>query len=220
MRNVAILIPTYDSKVQCQLMISMAEIFRINAERGGMQLFIHCWMGEAILEKARNNLFYEAYSAGYDDIVFLDSDQSFEPAAFFKMLEHPVDVLALPVRMKTEEARFNLRPENPKEHEFDPKPGLLKVQRAGTGMLRISRKAMEAIYNDSPEYFDGVHTRRRVFEVKMINGNLFSEDVVFCDHLTELGFPTYVDINYTVKHYGTKCFEGDYKEHFKQHFLA
>ena len=218
--KVGILVPSYDGKVVCNFVVSIAEIFRLNEVFGGnLELYLQFWMGEAIIEKARNNLFNDAFNDGMDEIVWIDSDQSFDPMAFFKILTHPVDVVGMPVRMKTDDERYNLRPEDPKLHEYDSKLGLLKVERLGTGFLRVTRKAMAALFYNSADYNDGEKTRKRAFEMRCVNGALFTEDITFCDKLRELGFETYVDMSYTAKHFGMKCWEGDYKQYFKEnHF--
>jgi len=219
-RKVAILTPAYDGKTVVDFTLTMIQIFELNFNLGAnLDIVLHCWMYESIIEKARNNLFTDAFVAGYDDIVMIDADQSFDPMAFFKLLSAPVDVVGVPVRMKTEEERYNLRPEDPKLHQYDPKTGLIKVERIGTGLLRLSRKAMAAIFWSSPEYGDGQMIRRRVFECQIVGGGWNTEDMVFCDKLRELGFDIWVDMTYTAHHFGIKKWSGDYKKLFKENYI-
>ena len=86
MRRVAILTPSYDGKVVCDFTVAMAEIFR--CKPAGMEINLNFWMGEALIQKARSNLFCDAYEEGYNDIVFIDADQSFSTQAFFLSLIH------------------------------------------------------------------------------------------------------------------------------------
>ena len=109
MRKVAIVSPAYDGKVVCNYAITMAEIFRLAAkDYPNLELHLNFWMYEALLQKARNNLFADAIRQDMDDLVFIDCDQSFDPKAFFTMLDHPVDVIGAPVRMKTDQERYNI----------------------------------------------------------------------------------------------------------------
>ena len=217
MRKVAILSPSYDGKVACNFAISMAEIYRqVNQHK--MEVMLNFWMYEALLQKARNNLFADAMAAGADDIVFIDCDQSFSAETFFRILSHPVDVVGVPVRMKTEEQRYNIRPEDPMRHKFHPELGLLEVENIGTGFLRLSRKAMQAIWDKSQPYNDGGAMRRMICDLQIIDGGIISEDIQICNKLRAAGMPVYVDFLETAKHFGTKCFEGDYKAQYMLNF--
>jgi len=214
MRRVAILTPSYDGTVVCDFCVTMASIFQHAAKnRPDLDINLNFWMNDALVQRSRNNLFSAAYFDGFDDVVFIDCDQSFPYMAFFEILDHPVDVVGVPVRMKTDDERYNLRPENPMEHEWDSKLKLLKTEVLGTGFIRYSRKAMEAIWERSEVYHDESE-KRMVCNTQIINGGLISEDVQICEKLKDAGIPVYVDINYTCDHFGTKRYTGDYKKHF------
>lgn len=214
MRNVAILVPSYDGKVCCNFSLSIAEIFRIGASMPDVKIHLQYMMHDALIQKARNNLINDAYDQGMDDVVFIDADQSFEPNAFFKLLSYPVDVIGVPVRMKTEENRYNIRPENCKEHKMNLDYGLIEVAAIGTGFLRLTRKAIEAAFNASEYYNEGDKRRANAFEVKIFKGEIVSEDIIFCNKLTNAGFTIYVSPAYTAKHFGTKCWEGNFLDYY------
>ena len=210
MRKVAILTPSYDGKTVCDFCVTMAVIFqRAAKERPDLELNLNFWMGEALLQKARNNLFGDAYEDGFDDIVFIDADQSFNAQAFFDLIDHPVDVVGVPVPMKVDEERYNIRPENPEKHKWNPELRLVEVECIGTGMLRLSRKAMDVLWNGSKPYNDGKQ-RRLICDVQIIDGGMISEDVQICKKLTDAGLKIYVDIKHTCDHFGVKKYTGDY----------
>lgn len=212
-RIVHIITPSYDGKTACNFAISMAEIFRLSKDHPDIELRLNFWMHEALLQKARNNLFSDAYLGGADDIVFIDADQSFNAQAFYRLLSHPVDVAALPVRMKTDEERYNIRPEDVSRHIWHEDLNLLEVENIGTGFLRLSRKAQQAIWDASVPYYDDGKERRMICNLQIINGGLISEDIQICNKLKDAGLKVYVDISETCKHFGTKCWEGDYYQH-------
>jgi hypothetical protein len=214
MRKIAICCPSYDGKVVCDFCITMAVIFqRAAKERPDLELNLNFWMGEALLQKARSNLFCDAYDAGFDDIIFIDADQSFDAQAFFDLIDHPVDVVGIPVPMKVEEERYNLRPEDPNKHKFNADLKLLEVECIGTGMLRLSRKAMDVLWNSSEPYHDE-KDRRLICNIQIINGGMISEDVQICKKLTDAGLKIYVDIAHTCDHFGTKKYIGNYKKKY------
>lgn len=211
-RKVAILTPSYDGKTVCDFTICMAVIFqRMARERPDIQLNLNFWMGEALVQKARNNLFGNAYLAGFDDVVFIDADQSFAPQAFFDLLELPVDVVGVPVPMKVDAERYNIRPEDMSKHTWDSKLKLLEVECIGTGFMRLSRKAMDVLWEASSPYNDG-QERRMICNIEIIDGGMISEDVQICKKLTDAGLKIYVDIRHTCQHFGTKKYEGSYSK--------
>ena len=213
-RIVYIATPSYDGKTVCDFTVCMAEIFRIAAQQHpDLELRLHFWMGEALLQKARNNLFALAYHAGASDIVFIDADQSFPVQAFFDLINHPVDAVGIPTPMKVDEERYNIRPEKIAAHKWNDDIGLLKVEVIGTGMLRLSRQAMQALWNQSVPYNDGGE-KRLICDIQIINGGMISEDVQICEKLLLADIPIYADIRYTCDHFGTKKYVGHYLTHY------
>jgi len=218
-RRVAIVSPSYDSKIVCDHAIALVTIFqRAARERPDLNLSLNYWMGEALLQKARNNLFCDAYDSGVDDIVFLDVDQGFDAQAFFDVLDHPVDVVGITARMKTDDERYTHRPEDPKQHRWNQELKLLEVEYLATGFLRLSRKAMKALYDASEPYNDGKE-RRLICDVQIINGGMISEDIQIGKKLKEAGIQSYLDIRHTCSHFGVKKYEGDYQYKYAETIL-
>jgi hypothetical protein len=219
-RKVAIVSPSYDGKIVCDHAIALVTIFqRAAKERPDLHLSLNYWMGEALLQKARNNLFCDAYDSGVDDIVFLDVDQGFDAQAFFDVLDHPVDVVGITARMKTDDERYTHRPEDPKQHRWDQDLRLLEVEYLATGFLRLSRKAMKALYDVSTPYNDG-KIRRLICDVQIINGGMISEDIQIGKKLKEAGIQSYLDIRHTCDHFGVKKYSGDYQYKYAETMLA
>jgi hypothetical protein len=218
-RKVAIVSPSYDGKIVCDHAIALVTIFqRAAKERPDLQLSLNYWMGEALLQKARNNLFCDAYDSGVDDIVFLDVDQGFDAQAFFDVIDHPVDVVGITARMKTDEERYTHRPEDPKQHRWNQELKLLEVEFLATGFLRLSRKAMKALYDASTPYNDGKE-RRLICDVQIINGGMISEDIQIGKKLKEAGLQSYLDIRHTCTHFGVKKYEGDFQQQYAMSVL-
>jgi len=211
MRRVAILTPSYDGKVVCDFAVAMAEVFR--RKPADMDVNLNFWMGEALIQKARSNLFCDAYEAGYNDVVFIDADQAFTTQTFFDLLAHPVHAVGVPVPMKVDEERYNIRPEAFEKHRWNAELKLLEVEVIGTGMLRLDRQAMDVLWNKGKRYFDGKE-RRLICDVQIVNGGMVSEDVQICSKLKDAGITVYADIKNTCDHFGTKKYTGDYRRHY------
>jgi hypothetical protein len=215
MRKIAILCPSYDGKVVCDQTLNLVSIFaKASKERPELNITLNYWMYEAVIQKARNNLFCDAYESGADDIVFMDVDQCVDPQAFFDLIDHPVDVVGITARMKTDEERYNHRPENDLDHKLDTNLKLLHVQYLPTGYLRLSRKAMTALYDNSPMYWDNHQQRKLICNVTIEENGLISEDIHMCTKLNNLGFKCYLDFKYTCDHFGIKRYMGDYQNQY------
>lgn len=221
-RKVAIISPSYDGKVVCDHALHLVTVFqRAAKERPDLQLSLNYWMYGAIIQQSRNNLFCDAYENGADDIFFMDVDQTVDAQAFFALLDHPVDVVGVTARMKTEDERYNHRPENDHEHQWDKDLKLLNVKYLPTGYMRISRKAAKKLYDSCPEYQDGGKKRKMICNVTIEkDGGIISEDIHLCKNLNELGLKCYLDIKYTCDHFGTKKFTGDYQQKYSYSVLS
>lgn len=137
---------------------------------------------------------------------------------FFDLIDHKVDVVAIPVPMKVEEERYNIRPENPAKHKWDPTLRLLEVECVGTGFIKLSRKAMHILWEKGTPYHDKKE-RRLICDVQIIEGGMISEDVQICKKLTDEGVKIYVDIMHTCDHFGVKRYKGDYQTKYAQSML-
>ena len=89
------------------------------------------------------------------------------------------------------------------------KDGILEVAGLGCGFMKISRKAMNALWEISKPYTSEKGDTRMVFEVVCEDGDLISEDIYMCKKWRNLGNSIYLDTNITCSHTGAKTFVGD-----------
>lgn len=204
--------PCYDGKVDCLFADSLVNTLKLAGRTNICPVYMP---HEALIQRARNDLLKLAVQAQVDDLVFIDSDQQWKPEWFFRLLSHPVDVVGGAVRKKSDAESYNVRSEK-FPIPVDPETGLLIVDGVGTGFLRLSKRAIQAIWEASPEYRDGSKTSRMAFDVQLIDGHLNSEDTVFCRSLTKLGFPIHVDPQITCSHVGSKTWSGDFPSYLKR----
>ena len=164
--------------------------------------------GDALVQRARNDLFAMAMETECDDIVFMDSDQEWNAEWVMTLLNHPADVVGGVVVKKSDTPGFNVKilPNGVTLNEN----GLMEVECIGTGFLRISRRAMQAVWDISPEYKDGDKVSRMVFDIQIIDGELISEDNVFCRKWRGLGEKVYIDPTMTLNHIGSRKWGGNF----------
>lgn len=194
--------PTLDYKVDVRWVDSLMNTLRA---LNGQVVIVPVFMpGEALLQKARNELVQLAVEGEVDDLVFIDSDMVWQPLDFAKLLSHEVDMIGGLCPQKTETRTICVRMK--KDAKMDEKTGLLEVDSVGTGFLRISRKALLALWNSAREYSVGTQKCRMVFEVMVERGELVSEDLAMCNKWKRMRGKVYVDANVQIAHIGTKVY--------------
>lgn len=204
-RKVLIATPAYDGKLDVWYTNSLVNTIRI-AQANGM--FIHpVFMSyDALIQRARNDLFGLAVEGEYDDMIFIDSDMEWAPEWVMELLAREEDVVGGTARKKTDDAEIYVaKTKNFTTHEN----GLIKCEGLGTGFVRLSRKAFMALWDSSAEYQNEGKTRRMICDVQVVDGQLYSEDTVLFKKLNELGFDCWLDPKMTCCHIGTKKFYGN-----------
>ncbi len=210
MRRVLIGTPAHDGRVDVHFTKSLVQTSRLCMEQGIYQREVFLSY-DSIIHNARNDILRLAVENDFDDLIFIDGDQDWQPEWIPKLLSYPVDVVGGAVRKKTDETELY----NVKHPSFDipvdPKTGLLMPESLGTGFLRLSRKAMKALWDSSEEYrIVGAEPSRWVFDIRPINGFLVGEDTMLGMKLKALGFATHLDPAMTCGHIGAKRFVGDF----------
>ncbi len=209
-RRVMLATPAHDWRADVRFFDSVLRTVKLCAEHG-IEIIPVFLPGDALVQKARNDLVRMAIEASVDDIFFIDSDQFWEPEWVLRLLQYPVDVVGAPVRKKADDKEvYNVKANGP-FIPVDEATGLWLPLAVGTGFLRLSRDALEAAWLASDEYTnpDG-SAGRMVFDVRVLEGKLYGEDTILCGKLADAGFPIYLDPTFTVPHVGMKVYEGDF----------
>ena len=217
-RRVLVATPSHEGVVTVHYADSLFYTGKLCAQKG-IEIIPVYIPGDAMIQRARNELLRMGVESGVDDILFIDADQAWKPENALSLLLHPVDVVGAAVIKKQEVEAYNVKA-GP-EIVVDQTNRLLIVEAVGTGFLRLSRKAAAALYEAGTEYRgDDGKDCRMAFEPKVINGRLHGEDVVACMKLREVGFPIHVDPSFTVDHIGTKRYTGNFAAYLTRLWAA
>lgn len=172
--------------------------------------------GECILPMARNICFAESIKNNYDDLVFIDSDQSWNPQALLKILKSKKKVVGVPVPIKNEdENRFNFHPST--NAIVDNTENTMTVERIGTGFLKINSEVIKKLHQLSSEIQYRNKKLKNICEYSVDNNTFVGEDYVLCEKIKKLGYEIWITQNMTSDHHGFKVFKGDIKEYIN-HF--
>lgn len=202
MRSVMIAAPSYDGKVDVWHASALSETCKLGLTKGINVTAIYMSY-DALVQRARNDIVKLALDSKVDDLVFIDCDQDWLPQDFFKLLEYDVGVVGVPIRKKSDIETYNVKLLG--EYKVLDN-GLVVVDGVGTGMLRIRKDALERVWEISEEYTEPhkKEASRAVFDVKIVDGELWSEDIVFCKKIEELGEKIYIDPSIQTGHSGNK----------------
>lgn len=212
MRKVLIGTPAHDGRVDVWYCNSLVNTIRLAMEKG--VLVVPVYMSyDSLVQRARNDLVRLALEEKFDDLIFIDSDQEWNPAWVFSLLEREEKVVGATVVKKSDLPAFNVKalPEGLTLLENS----LMEVESIGTGFLKISKEALEKVWEISPEYINEGKKCRMVFDVQIIDGELVSEDNVFCRKWRQLDEKVYIDPSMTCNHIGVKKYGGNFLEFLK-----
>ncbi len=215
MRTVMLAAPCYDGKIEVWHAASLADTCKIGLTKNINVCPVYLSY-DAMLPRARNDIMKIAYETGVDDLFFIDTDQDWNPDDFFRLLDHNVSVVGGPVCKKSDIEDYNVRLEGDYKIQDN---GLAIVDGVGTGFLRIRKDAIVALWeSEYKEYTEpGKTPTKSIFEFVVDDGKLYSEDIVFCNKLNNLGINVYIDPLVKCGHIGPKRWVGDFHNWIKLH---
>lgn len=214
-KKVLIGTPTHDSKLFVQYVNSILRETMLGVMEGVViEPIFYCGMSDIAL--ARNHLLTTFANSDADELVFIDSDEGWEPGAVLRIISHPVDIVGGTVRVKKDEEEYRVR-WLPEEElvgiKISETQAIVEVEGLGTGFLRISKRAALKLieeYKDTefmwPESEDG--KCYALFRNGVLNGQYFTEDMYFCIKAREKGFKIYLDPDINFSHTGLKTYSG------------
>lgn len=202
MRNVLVAAPSYDGKTNVWHTSALLETAKIGLTRGINVVAVYMSY-DALVQRARNDLFKLAHDGPIDDLVFIDCDVDWNPADFFKLLDHDVDIVAAPIVKKSDVEQYSVKMLGSYKLEDN---GLVSVDGCATGFMRLRRRAIEMLWNASSEYQERHKDEpsRMVFDVQVVDGELISEDIVLCNKWIDMGEKVYIDPTINCGHSGEK----------------
>lgn len=214
MRRVLIGTPSYDGRIDVWFANSLIETVK-QAEKKG--IFVHAIYTsyDSLIQRARNSLIKLAIDGGYDDLFFIDSDTEWEPEWFFNLLERPEPIIGGALIKKTDKEGYTVKLID-KKLKYSEDKKLIQVDGVGTGFMKVSKFALDKLWEMSDEYTSEGEKHRMVFDIKVENGDLISEDYILCNKWKSLGYKVWLDPTITCNHIGIKKFKGNFENFIKK----
>lgn len=211
-RKVMIATPAYDGRVCAWYNHSLLLTERLCAKSNiTIDPTYVCY--DALIEKARNDLFAYAYENEYDDIFYIDSDVSWQPEQFIRILNHPVDFVAGIYPKKTEQEEYPINLLDGVKIEN----GLMEVASVPSGFLRMSKNAINILWKSCAPYTISQDPKvfKHVFQTGIVGGRFISEDILTCLKWRELGNKVWLDPYVTVAHSGHRTWRTSFIDFLK-----
>ena len=179
--------------------------------------------GDPFVGKARNNLIMQFIARGAENLFFIDDDEGWDTPSFMRILADPHEVVAAAVPKKMDEETFNnvdLVTDAAKNCEIEA--GLMRARTVGTGFMRLKKSAIDRFIAAHPETYvpgDGSQNyHHRVFEPggKIIDGQFWGEDLVWCKAWEAMGGALWIDPNVQFVHVGRKGWQGNFLKYLQK----
>lgn len=211
MKKILIATPSLDQQINAYYVHSIVETVKqgIKHDLDICPIFL---ANESILPMARNELLNLAYQEQYDQMVFIDADESWDKSALIEILLSEKDVITVPVVNKTDQKiQFNIWLS--KDAKSDPSDGYVKVDKTGTGFLKLSKKVVKDLWESNVELVFRNKSLKNICEYTYENGEFIGEDIALSGKIKELGYTIWCNPKYTISHIGPKMYRGDFKKH-------
>ena len=214
MRRVLIGTPSYDGRIDVWFANSLVQTVKMAEKKG---IFVHAIYTsyDSLVQRARNSLIKLAIDGGYDDLFFIDSDTEWEPEWFFNILNRPEPIVGGALIKKTDKEGYTVKLVD-KKLKYSEDKKILEVDGVGTGFMKVSKFAFDKLWEASDEYTSEGEKHRMVFDIKVENGDLISEDYVLCNKWKALGYKVWLDPTITCNHIGIKKFKGNFENFIKK----
>lgn len=212
MKRVLIATPCLDGKVDAWFVNSLYESTKLGLKNDIM--FQPVFLAyESILPMARNELLNLAYQEKYDSMVFIDDDEEWNAEILLEIVQSPRDVVAVPVVNKGDKKiEYNIFGINKKPSTKD---GYYKIDRCGSGFLKLSQKVICDLWESSEECEFRGKKIKYICEYVNKNNQFVGEDIVLCEKIKELGYTIWLNAKQTVSHLGTKKFKGNFMKSYE-----
>lgn len=191
--------------------------------------------GDSYVDRARNNICARFLTTDFTDLLFIDSDMSWDAIGLMHILQSPFELTGAAYPCKNNWDMFGEKLLYDENHApiQDPETGLLLAEWLPGGFMRIRKSCLEKMYkayeNDwyyaadikrTPGTVEGSNEDpcRKVvnlFECKVKDHNRYGEDIMFCKKWKAIGGKCYLEPRISFGHSGMKTFTGNFDEHLK-----
>lgn len=208
-RKVCVALLSHDGRGECRTFLSIIQgLAALSA--AGWQTMLTLREGDSMVARGRSVLASEFLlkpeMADCTDLLFIDTDLTFDGPALARILSHDVDVVAGGYPYKNDKGTFPVRWSSDGVFEHN---GLWIMQGVTPGFLRIRRQALEKITVELPFLkFDNEGSPAWMFFDNLHRPNgVYDEGFIFCEHWRSVGGTVFIDPDIEIGHIGRKIYQ-------------
>lgn len=211
--KVIIATPAYNNSVNIEYLNSLTETI-LKGKEVGIEFIAKFIVGNSIVHDARNQLVKIVKDSEADSVIWIDSDMEWNADWAIKFVKSDLDILGAPCIKRSMREMYNVVGYEDLTVNED---GILKAKGIGTGFLKMSKKAINYLWDVSDKYaFMRDDQLAMVFEFPLIDGKMYGEDIYACKKLIDGGFDINVDTTITINHVGSHKFLGSFANYLEQ----
>jgi hypothetical protein len=215
--DIFLAIPCHDGKVVAECEVSILRNTHLMRDMG--HTVVPYYLPRNIyLDKARNKCVHRFLESKCTDLVFIDSDISFDDDAILKLIKHDKDIVAGIYPLKQDFEEYPMQLYYDRDNNFkDEETGLIMANMVPTGLMRIKRSVFEKMitFDNSEEKYriqkdhDGIYTFFNTGILFENDNTWWGEDVAFCRYWKLHGGKIFIEPDITFSHIGTKKWSGN-----------
>jgi hypothetical protein len=179
--------------------------------------------GDSFIDRARNCLVAQFMATDATDLLFIDSDISWDSMGLLHLLRSPMELTGGAYPFKNQWDRFTECIIYDKDHApvQDGETGLIETDWLPAGFMRIKRSCIEKLIEAYKSDFfftlegEALDTNKvhNLFECKIVNSQRQSEDVTFCKKWQAIGGKCWLEPRISFGHSALNTFTGNLHEH-------
>lgn len=188
----------------------------------GIEFEFHHVSGDSYIWRARNTLAAMFLKSDCSHLIFIDSDESWEPEGLYRLMKADAPIVGAAYPVKNAWENFGVVIDTVGE-KFLPKvrsDGLIHASKVPTGFMKIAREVFERIKMNDPDnwYWEpdeyGTNSKRYNYFGHILEDHIvYGEDISFNKRWQACGGELFVEPRLTIGHFGIKEWKGNY-DHF------
>jgi len=199
--------PAFNGKVNIQYSLALNDTVLLLKENN-IQVMTLLSKSGSLLCAERNRLTAAFLKTDCTHILCIDSDLGWNPSVVLELLKIDKDFIAGVYPCRGENV-FLFRPVYNENKSIKNDGRFIEMESIPAGFMLIKREVIEKMIADTPELAycpkdkpdEAAHG---LFETKILNGEFWGEDFIFCQRARESGFKIYVDPMIEFDHDGTR----------------
>lgn len=209
--------PVQSGAPMLNYVISLIVSLRECHANGWPEPILYFRAGDSDVARARNAILGRFLKSDCTDLVLIDSDISWPPGTFTRLVTHKKDFVSGAYRGRTDEQEmYFIRWPQQKEMWTDPDTGnpLLKADGVPLGFCRLKREVIERLFEATPHkrISDPIIPDEEfpwIIDFEWFDGARYEEGYSLCKKWRDLGGEVWVDPMINLGHMGPKIFESD-----------